>query len=116
MSAMSVKHTPVPWTIHASDGTNPTVKPGLHTVRIRTAAGSLIDIMQDVSDSSYPEILANAGLIVRAVNAHGGLLAACEDMLASMELACGGMGESWRDTIRKARLAVAGAEGATGNG
>lgn len=73
---------------------------------VATAWGCL-----DANDPGEPTMLANAELIVRAVNAHGDLLAALKALVETHDLLVGWLGRLDPPAIRTAREAIKKAEG-----
>lgn len=99
------KHSPLPW--HVQGGTN--VDAGdVHVDGVRVAKCWTSTFAPPLQESA-----ANAALIVRAVNAHAALLAACE--AAEEVLASVAAEDAWRAADRAlaaVRAAIASARGA----
>lgn len=102
---MEVKHTPTPW-MRESDINQHGSDYFLVTEDYRTIADLRLDD-SDGSNVSIDEQEANADYIVRACNAHAGLVAALEDLM-SLYFATKGHDPNFID---KARAALALAKG-----
>ena len=76
------KHTPVPWKVYGNPGEWPGIDSDTISVVIYGEDG---DFERGIRGESHEEAFANAQFIVRAVNAHYDLLAACETLWAELK-------------------------------
>lgn len=83
---MSEKHTPGPWHIHDDPNPDFGVAYSIHTQYWRDGTGyhHVVALTNIHSTIDKPTSEANARHIVRCVNAHEGLLAACKELQAAI--------------------------------
>ena len=102
------KATPWPWTAsNAPDGS------GIPGWNIFGADGRCVCSMMDADAATTRINPANASLIVRAVNSHADLLAACKDALNNLDRSLRGERGGFRplEVSKTLRAAIAKAEG-----
>ena len=86
MTTRTVGHTPTPWKVEALSVFGP------HDEKGALAPVACCDVKWDGQViRPYAEVVGNTAFIVRACNAHDGLLAACKGLAAKLERS----GEAW---------------------